>query len=266
MVVTVVAVGVALVIGLLANHFHRKRMRGEDTEAITIKDLTSPLETLAVLVLAFVLVTAAESYNAAEDAARVEAHALDHFFEVADYAPAAQRERIKADAVCYARAVHALEWPAMAEGRRASEVSFWANDFNVPLREMDHTDTSFEILVDADKSRDEGRGQRVAESRPAIPDVVYWFMLLTLAITIMAFAFALPRRRKGAEVAGLAVITMLLTLSLLLIRDVDRPIGGIISVEPYAMAHQETDLTVEFTRAYGQGSLPCDEQGRKLLE
>jgi hypothetical protein len=45
------------------------------------------MEMLGVLLLAFVLVVAAESYSTAEAAAETEARVLDNLFEVAEFAP-----------------------------------------------------------------------------------------------------------------------------------------------------------------------------------
>ncbi|MBC6448002.1 bestrophin-like domain [Actinokineospora xionganensis] len=212
MVVTVVAVLVALVAGLLANRFVRDRVVGPDAEGTTVRDLLSPLETLAVLVLAFVLVAASESFGEVEDAAGMEAKMVDHRFEVAEYAPAANRERIQADAVCYAKAVRSLQWPAMADGKSSSR-PVWTADLRAAFKEMEIESAPFEMLVEADKERSSGRRQRLAESTPAIPDVVYWFMSVTLMVMAAAFAFSLPRRRNRAEIVTLTVLTALLTLS-----------------------------------------------------
>ncbi|MDQ3987844.1 MAG: hypothetical protein M3291_01340 [Actinomycetota bacterium] len=59
MTATIVVVILALVMGLLANRFLHSRIMGEDAGGIAAQDLISPMETLAVLLLAFVLVVAA---------------------------------------------------------------------------------------------------------------------------------------------------------------------------------------------------------------
>lgn len=262
MTVTIVVVILALVVGLLANRFLRSRMMDEDAGGITAQDLISPMETLAVLLLAFVLVVAAESYATAQAAAGTEAGAVDYLFEVAAYAPAAQGQRIQADAVCYARAVSALEWPAVAEGGSSSAPGVWSSDLRAALKDLGSADQSFELLVEADKERGDGRRVRLTEADPAIPGIVYWFMLLTLAVTVAAFAFSLPRRKNGVEIITLMILAVLFTLSLLLIRDVDRPFGGVIAVDASAMQRTERDLTEDFLAEYGQVPLPCDAQGR----
>ncbi|MFF1717026.1 hypothetical protein [Streptomyces sp. NPDC058268] len=79
----------------------RLRLVSEDDDAgMAVKDLVGPLLTLTVLLLAFVLVTANGSYGKAEVAS-----------------------------VCYARAVRAQEWPAMADGEGSGAPSVWSTDF-----------------------------------------------------------------------------------------------------------------------------------------
>ncbi|MFE9636096.1 hypothetical protein [Streptomyces sp. NPDC006463] len=76
---TVAVMAAALVAGLFANHLRRRRhaAAGADDEEPSISDLISPLETLAVLLVAFVIVVAAESYGSAEAAVGAEAHRVD---------------------------------------------------------------------------------------------------------------------------------------------------------------------------------------------
>ncbi|MFC8589542.1 hypothetical protein ACFUGD_34015 [Streptomyces sp. NPDC057217] len=51
----------------------------------------------------------------------------------------------------------------------------------------------------------------------------------------MAFGIRLPRRNNRGQIITLVVITALLTTTLCIIRDVDRPFGGIINIEPTAV-------------------------------
>lgn len=57
------------------------------------------------------------------------------------------------------------------------------------------------------------------------------------------------------------MITALLTTTLCIIRDVDRPFGGIINVEPTAMADAEHQATRDFTANHPATELPCTANG-----
>lgn len=262
MTVTLVVAVLALAAGVAANRFLRPRMMGtDDGEAMGVRDLVGPLMTLTILILAFMLVTAASSNGRADDAARAEAHALDHLAEVADYAPPAVRERLRGDAVCYARAVEYKEWPAMAEGRSSSSPSVWSRDFRATFKELGTSSPTFGLLIAADDKRSVGRQARLAESTPNIPGLIYWFMLVNLALTVVGLGLCMPRKNNKRPLAALVVVTTLLTTTLLIIRDVDRPFGGAIVVQPTRMAEVGEESARDFLADYTADRLPCDEQG-----
>ncbi|GAA4422860.1 hypothetical protein ACFQV2_32890 [Actinokineospora soli] len=262
MLITIAVAVAALVLGLLANWLVKRRRQVESGEPIMVSDLVSPMETLAVLLLAFVLVVAAESYSTADEAVRSEANIVDNFFEISEFAPPAAAQKLQAATVCYSRAVLSREWPSMEDGDGMSSApSAWSTEFRTVFRQLGPEHPLFEILVEADRERSNARSERVMQSVPAIPDVLYWFMLLALAVTVATFAFSLPARGKKLEVTTLVVLTALFTLSLLLIRDVDRPFGGAISVSADTMRDTEADITEDFTTLYGANTLPCDQNG-----
>lgn len=264
MLITIAVAVAALVLGLAANWLLKRRKNVETGEPIQVSDLVSPMETLAVLLLAFVLVLAAESFNVADDAVRAEAGVVDHFFEVSEFAPPAATQQLQGATVCYARAVLAHEWPSMVAGAGTSSVpSTWSTQFRAVFKQLGADSPVFETLVNADKERSDARSQRVSQSVPAVPDILYWFMLLALAVTVGTFAFSLPAGRKRLEVATLVLLTALFTLSLILIRDVDRPFGGAISVSAEAMRDTESDIAEDFIDVYGQNALPCNDKGEK---
>ncbi|MEU4203788.1 hypothetical protein [Streptomyces sp. NPDC045470] len=264
MTVTLVVAVVALILGLIAHHFLRRNDSEADDEGLSVKDLLSPVQTLTVLILAFVLATAAGSYNRAEEAAHNEANAADHLAETADYLhDATQRHRVQADVVCYTRAVHHFEWPTMAHGRNAPEPSVWTADLRSAFKDIGTDQSAFGMLVSADDTRAKARQARLTESTAAVPAVIYWFMLVLLSITVISLCLCIPRRRNRPQLATLAVATALLTATLLLVHDAERPFGGAIAVSPTAITDVEHQAARDF-RADAPGTdLPCDADGRK---
>ncbi|CAM5652989.1 bestrophin-like domain [Streptomyces avidinii] len=259
----IVVAALALIAGLAANRYLRPRLLNEDDDTgMAVKDLVGPLLTLTVLLLAFVLVTANGSYGKAEVSSRGEARALDQLVETAEYAPAAQRARIQADAVCYARAVRRQEWPAMAEGHGSPTPSVWSTDFRQAFRDLEGKPV-FGMLVAADNKRSDEREERLTQATASIPSAILWFLLATLAITVVALGICLPRRNNRGQLITLIVITALLTTTLCIIRDVDRPFGGIISVRPTAITEAERQATRDFTTNHPASDLPCDHQGNR---
>ncbi|MBT2546369.1 DUF4239 domain-containing protein [Streptomyces sp. ISL-44] len=265
MTITVVAIATALAVGLIANHLRRRRLTDDDDDEASVSDLISPLETLAVLLVAFVIVVAAESYGAAATAVQAEASRVDQLYEVADYAPEPQRERLQASAVCYSRAIRAAEWPLMAEGGAKSPVaSVWSTDFRKHFKELAHKgDATFSLLVEADDERSKARQTRISEASPAIPSFVYWFMVVALAATVGAFAFGLPRRRGPSHFILLCVLAALFTGSLLLIEDIDTPFSGRIRITNEAMRETAEDISEDFATDHPTSTLPCDAGGKR---
>ncbi|MFZ3494786.1 hypothetical protein ACODT5_16475 [Streptomyces sp. 5.8] len=263
MTLVIVVAVLALLAGLAANRYLRPRLLNEDDDTgMAVKDLVGPLLTLTVLLLAFVLVTANGSYGKAEVASRGEARALDQLVETAEYAPEAQRARIQADAVCYARAVRTQEWPAMNNGTGSAAPSTWSTDFRQTFRALEGKPV-FGMLIAADNKRSDEREERLTQATASIPAAILWFLLATLAITVVALGICLPRRNNRGQLITLIVITALLTTALCIIRDVDRPFGGIINVEPTAITEAERQATRDFTTNHPASELPCDEQGNR---
>ncbi|NBE53467.1 bestrophin-like domain [Streptomyces boluensis] len=262
MVLIIVIAGLALIAGLAANRYLRPRLVDEDDAGMGVKDLVGPLLTLTVLLLAFTLVTASGSYGKAEVASRGEARALDHLVEISEYTPDAPKARIQADAVCYARAVRTQEWPAMADGHSSSAPSLWSTDLRRTFRELDGK-SSFGMLVSADNKRSEEREERLTQSTASVPDAILAFLLITLTITVVALGVCLPRRHNRGQILALVVITALLTSALCIIRDVDRPFGGLTSVDPTAIAETERQATRDYDAHRALASLPCDNNGNR---
>lgn len=261
----VIAVAViALLAGLAANRWLRPRLLSEDDgTGMAVKDMVGPLLTMTVLLLSFVLVTANSSYGKAEVASRGEARALDQLVETAEYAPAAQRARIQADAVCYARAVREQEWPAMSDGHGSPAPSVWSSDFRLTFHTLQGQPV-FGMLIAADNKRSDERDERLTQASASIPSAIFWFLLATLVITVVALGICLPRRNNRGQLITLTVITALLTTMLVIIRDVDRPFGGIIDVRPTAITEVERQATRDFRAHHPTTPLPCDDQGNRV--
>ncbi|MEV2255580.1 DUF4239 domain-containing protein [Streptomyces sp. NPDC050147] len=263
MIVTIVVAVGAVLAGVFGRRLLRRQLESLETPTLTVRDFVLPLQALTVFVLAFVLVMASNSNGRAEEAVRKEAKALDHMYEVADFAPAPQRQRLQADVICYVRSVRSSEWPAMAHGHGSTGPSTWTSDFHAALQDMGTDAAPFTMLLASDKERDQYRQTRVAESTPTIPSTVYWVMLAALAVLVVVLGLCLPQTKSATVTATLIVTTALLTSVLLVIRDVERPFSGMIQISSGAMTAVDDDLTKNYTATHGDHRMPCDEQGNR---
>ncbi|MEV4506125.1 hypothetical protein [Streptomyces klenkii] len=263
-VIVVTVAVVALIAGVAVNHAIRPRLAVRDEEPLRVADLMGPLQTLTVILLAFVLATAATSYAKAKEAVGSEASAVDQLAEVSDYAPDPVRQHLRADVVCYARAVASYEWPAMAEGHDSKAPDTWSTDFRAQFRALNKADPSFPLLVNADRDRSVARQARLAESAASVPEAVYWFMLASLAVTVTALGLLMPGSGHKTHMAAVALVTALLTSALLLIHDIERPFAGAVAISPTVIKEVERQETRDYTSAYTTARLPCDAAGKKL--
>ncbi|MGK5551211.1 hypothetical protein ACSNOI_06320 [Actinomadura kijaniata] len=258
-IVAAVVVAAAIVIMLLVRR--RRRVRSDPDEGIAIGDLVGPLETLAVLVIAFVMVLAAESYSGAEGAASNEAAAVDNMHSMAALLPDPIEEKIKGAIVCYASAVVKEEWPSMAARYEASTApDRWTQQFRDALQDL-RDPSMFRLLADADTTRATQRRERIEQSAPAVPAALYWFMVLTVVAMVAGYAISLPLRGHGPQLAGLWVLAGLLVASLYLIWDIDRPFRGLVPIDAAPMQTTQEAGMKDFLRRYGADRLPCDQKG-----
>ncbi|MCI0686941.1 MAG: DUF4239 domain-containing protein [Sporichthyaceae bacterium] len=257
-------IAAALIAGLLGSRFLRARYASDQDAGPGTSEVIGQALTLTVLFLAFVLVESSGSYGRARAAVSSEAETLDNMSETAGYAPEPRRREMLATTACYARAVVSHEWPAMANGHRSPIADVWTERLLVPFEQLYDADelVLFERLVVADGERSVARDRRLAEAVPTTPLVVYWLVVLTLAISLAGFAFSLPRRRNTAHVAMLLVVAVLLLVTVVLIRDLDLPFSGFARLTPAAMTEARDDLTAGFQIAYPGQPLPCDDTGR----
>ncbi|WP_328946865.1 hypothetical protein OG259_40720 [Streptomyces sp. NBC_00250] len=182
--------------------------------------------------------------------------------ETAEYAPEAQHAQIQSAAVCYARAVRTQEWSAMADGKGSPAPSVWSADFRTTFRTLDGKPV-FGMLIAADNKRSDEREELLTQATASIPSAILWFLLATPTITVVALGVCLPHRNNRGQLITLVVITALLTTALCIIRDVDRPFGGIINVDPVATTEAERQATRDFTANHPASELPCDAEGNR---
>src|SRR5262249_13028134 len=77
------------------------------------------------VVLAFVTHAAFQTYNDAKTGAESEAAAVLDMARTANLFPPTERDRLRADFLCYGRAVVDHEWPAMRDGHSSPLVDHW---------------------------------------------------------------------------------------------------------------------------------------------
>jgi hypothetical protein len=258
----------AFVLGIWLNRYVRPFAKSE-VQGVKLETLLGPVLSLTVLLLAFTLVATFGSYQRAATAAAEEARKTDYLFEMGQYLPAQVGSRLQAATACYASAVAAFEWDAMAQGRTAPEVSPWTRELRATFAEIVASeDVASPVLsqaLTADRDRGESRSARLTEARPTVPTSIKMILVFTAMLGILALAtFTLPHVRRRVQIGALAALTTLLLVMLLAIDDVDRPYEGLVALGPTDITRVAGDLREEFVEWRPDQTLPCDEQGLPL--
>lgn len=263
-ILIVVVLLTAVAAGLVANRFVRPFATSE-VQGVKLEALVSPMVSLSVLVLAFVLVQTFASYGRARDSAGEEARKIDFLFETAGFAPQPEARELQGAIACYSRVLAELEWKTTGEGRTAPEASLWTGEMRTVYGKLidDGGEQPLPLIIATDKERGEARSRRLTEARPALPTAITILMIGVTTIGLFALAtFTLPNVQRNTQVFALAGLTMVLIVVQLAIADMDRPYGGIIKVSPMDLERVAADLGEDFGEDYPGRALPCDEQGR----
>jgi Protein of unknown function (DUF4239) len=222
--------------------------------------------TLFTVVLAFVILAAFQTYDGARSGAATEANAiLEMARDASAFAPS-QRDRLRADLVCYGRAVVSAEWPAMRDGRSSPLVDYWIAAYRAGLGRLDVRSLSqqavFQDLLTQASNRTTGRQQRLSDASPTVPTPL-WVTLIFGACVSVALNLGMADPWEKLHVLGpmLAGLTAVIVSGLLVVYFLDHPFaphtGGI---QPTAMRH-----TLVMLKSIAPGLRPgCSHGGRPL--
>jgi len=217
------------------------------------------------VILAFVFVLAFQAFDRARTSASSEAEATTSLFYTAEILPAAERDALQGEIVCYARAVIALEWPAMRDGRASDVVQGWVLRLDrtfqrAPASSDAKVAAGYGAWLSTMQERQDGRQGRLDESRPFIPPLV-WIFLLAGGVLVTGFVwlFADSTERTFAQAALPLGVTTVIVSGLVLVAYFDAPYRDTPgAVQPTAM--ERTLALVSGERDVGRRA-PCDADG-----
>jgi hypothetical protein len=219
--------------------------------------------TAFAVLLAFITLAAFQTYNGAKTGAASEADALLDMFKSAGFFPAAERDELRADLVCYGRAVIHQEWPAMRRGERAPVVDVWITTYRTVFERLTLRSAGERLglqdLLASARDRTYGRRDRLTAATPSVPTPLWVGLVLAGCIAVLIqLVMADPREHmliQGAMIGGVAAMV---AIGLLLINFLDHPYrSGPGSIQP-----SEMTLTLAMMREQEPGlRLPCRVDG-----
>jgi hypothetical protein len=218
------------------------------------------------VLLAFVILAAFQTYSGAKAAAGSEATAVLDMARTAALFPAAQRDELRGELICYGRAVVNQEWPAMRQGLSSPAVDQWINSYRALFGTLDlHTEReqlALQELLQLATTRTAGRQLRLNDDTPAIPTPL-WLALIFGGFVALALQLSVvdPRERLRVLCPMIGGVAGVVAAGLLVVYFLDHPyqssIGGI---QPRAM--RQTLVMVQALEP--TVPLPCNESGRSI--
>jgi Protein of unknown function (DUF4239) len=205
----------------------------------------SVLGTTYAVVLGFMLYTAWTEYGAAELNVNLEASSLRNVFRLAEALPQPQRIQLEMLSRDYADAVIQQDWSTMARGvvpeatHKINE-AMWATLMSVKANTAsegvveDHAISELTALTTH-------RRTRLLQCVSRLPGV-FWGVLLTGGTLTLVSSVLFGSSKAKVHAYMVFSITLLVTLVMLAIADVDRPFSGWVHVSDYAFVRAQENL------------------------
>ncbi|WP_030792947.1 DUF4239 domain-containing protein [Streptomyces sp. NRRL S-920] len=237
-------IGLVLGVSLLAAAgvllHHRYWPRDDDCEPRedVAEYIAMMVGVLYALLLGLSLVSVWESRSSAEEHMQIEAGAAHEIYQLADSLPAAEAVRLRDSVTRYVRHTTRVELPAQAEGHPPAQEGWHllrnvrsANQVSPDAKPIEQA-TAQEVLAQLLVLDDARRG-READARDGLSPVL-WFGLLSGGLLTIAFMFMFGIQRSATHVVMVMGLTGLITLTVLLIYQLDQPFEGPMAVDSSA--------------------------------
>ncbi len=197
----------------------------------------SILGTTYAVILGFMLYTVWTTFGEANLNADLEANSLRNVYRLSEGLPEAQRTLLEAQCRSYAEAVVSDDWPEMARGRVPEKSHFINQDMWRTLMSVKAAAPS-ELLAEDHaiselSSMTEHRRTRLHQSVYKLP-AVFWCVLIVGAILTIVSASLFGAGNATLHAVQVFSFTLLITLVLLAIDDVNLPFRGWVHVSDFA--------------------------------
>jgi hypothetical protein len=203
------------------------------------------LGTTYAVILGFMLYTEWTAFTDANANVELEASALRNVYRLAPGLAPDQQQTLERLARQYADAVIDQDWPTMHRGGVPEESNHINEEMWRTLMSMKTTSASEATAEDhaltelASLSRH--RGIRLLQSRGRLPSIFWSVLLVGGVLTIISVSTfgSVNIRLHSIQVASL---TLLITLAMLSIADIDQPFQGWVHVSSYAFQRAQQNM------------------------
>ncbi len=203
--------------------------------------------TIYAVMVGFMLYAVWSNFQTAETNANNEANSLVNLFRTANGLPTGQRDAIEIAAASYVHAVLNHEWPTMNVGGppHAGQpyiMQLWATTTQTPELNAAQQVSLHQAMAEL-SDLTEHRRVRVLESRTQMPTIL-WAVLVVGGIITISSCCLIGSENSALHFSLIFSLSLLISLALVAIADIDRPFQGSVHVSPYAFVRaQETMLS-----------------------
>jgi Protein of unknown function (DUF4239) len=206
----------------------------------------SIIGTIYAVMIGFMLYAVWSNFQTAETNSDGEANALINLFRSADGLPAQQRSAIQIAAVNYGNEVLTREWVTMGRNLPPHSaqpyiMQLWAILTQTPAQtgsQQIALSQSMEQLTTLTKHR----RIRILESESAMPPILWAVLVMGGVITVISCGL-IGSENIALHFALIVALSLLISLALVAIADIDQPFQGAVHIPPTAfMRAQDTML------------------------
>jgi Protein of unknown function (DUF4239) len=197
----------------------------------------SVLGTTYAVILGFMLYTEWTGFRDAELNVDLEASAVRNLYRLAEGLPAQQRAQLEQQTRAYADAVVRQDWPAMEIGRLPEEShevneSMWRTLMSIKSSSTSEATAADHALSEL-TTLTKHRRTRLLQSASELPSI-FWCVLLSGAVLTIISVSMFGSGNPRLHTIQVMSITLLVTLVMLAIADVNYPFRGWVHVSNYA--------------------------------
>ena len=233
-----ILLGVLVVVGLSVHLMHRcwpykKRREHNDVAGF----IFAAVAVCYAVLLAFVVVVGWESLSSARETTYTEADQLANVYWISRNLPPPQGAAIEGLSLKYAHTVIGTEWPLMDKGESSQQVQLLLDQMRDDIfRFMPRSgqqQTLYEQAVVSVDGLSAARRDRLAEMNETIPQPM-WAVLIVGGVITVSFCLLFGLQSKTTHIGMVTALAVLITISLLLIQNIQYPFAGNPRIGPEA--------------------------------
>ncbi len=208
------------------------------------------LGTVYAVMIGFMLYAVWNNFQTAETNANNEANNLVNLYRAADGLQEPERDVIQHAAREYATQVITQEWPTMHADESGKGVErfggqqyvmiLWSTTTQTPIADLQQQASLRQVMIEL-SSMTEHRRVRLLESRTKMPDIL-WGVLVMGGIITIASSCLIGSENVPLHFVLIISLSLLVSLALVAIGDIDRPFQGSVHVTPTAFQQAQETL------------------------